>query len=133
MHLIVCLEDRGGMAFAGRRVSSDRFVTDHILKISSGCKLWVSPASGDIFPETDVLISPEFLEEAGRGDYCFADVTPLPSKLEGLESVTLYHWNRTYPSTVKFPRELLSGMELTHTEEFPGYSHETVTMERYTK
>ena len=132
MHLIVCVDDRYGMSFCGRRLSRDRAVSAHILSLTSGSILWMHPASKLLFPDGKVKTDPAFLDKAADEDYCFAETAALPSVMENLESVILYHWNRTYPATVTFPRELIKDMRLACREDFPGNSHETITMERYT-
>ena len=132
MHLILCIDERDGLSFCGKRQSRDRMVNDHILQLASGQKIWMSPYSAPFFEGNAACADAHFLEKAGVGEYCFLEVDPLPENNENLESVILYHWNRTYPSTVKFPRSLLSGMNLVQREEFSGSSHETITMERYT-
>ena len=130
MHLIVCVDDRDGMSFCGRPLSRDRELNAHMLRMTEGKKLWMSPNSAALFPEGTVCSHQDFLAKAGAGEYCFTE-TILPDPTVCLESVTLYHWNRAYPSTVRFPRSLLEGMRLVHTEEFPGNSHETITLERF--
>lgn len=132
MHLIVCVDDRYGMSFCGRRLSRDKAVSAHILHISAHNELWIHPSSKILFPDLNVKTDPDFLSKAKEGSYCFVETTALPDKMENLESVILYHWNRAYPATVKFPQELLKDMHLAHTEEFPGNSHDKITMERYT-
>ena len=132
MHLILCIDERDGLSFCGKRQSRDRAVNEHILQMADGQKVWMSPYSAPFFEGNAVCADAHFLEKAGVGEYCFLEVDPLPENNENLESVILYHWNRTYPSTVKFPRSLLSGMNLVQREEFSGSSHETITMERYT-
>lgn len=132
MHLIVCIDDRDGMAFCGRRLSRDREVITHIQAQTNGCRLWMHPQSAQLFADATVEADPDFLKKVQSGDYCFAETTPLPNEWENLESVTLYYWNRTYPSTLRFPRSLLRRMHLVRTETFPGNSHETLTMEYYT-
>lgn len=131
MHLIVCIEEKDGMSFCGRRLSTDREVTAHILQTASGNKLWMNRYSAGLFPEQEIQVDEDFLNKAGQGDYCFLENTSMPADLSNVDSVFVYHWNRRYPSTIKFPRELLNGKELVETVEFPGYSHEKITLERY--
>ena len=90
----------------------------------------MDPYSAPLFPNEHIRLDDNFLQKAGKGDCCFAEVTPLDS-ITDAESVTLLHWNRAYPSTLKFPRDLIAGMRLVHTEDFPGNSHEKITVERY--
>lgn len=133
MHLIVCIDERDGLSFCGRRLSRDGILNRHMQNLSSGHKLWMNAYSGKMFTDAEICIHEQFLEKAEPGDYCFLENAPLPETNEALESVILYHWNRTYPSTVRFPRALLHGMHLAKTEEFSGRSHETITMEWYTR
>lgn len=131
MHLIVCIEENDGMSFCGRRLSSDRVVADHIAQLTAGKVLWMSGYSADLFPGRQIKTDPDFLKKAGAGEWCFVENTPLGADLKNLESVLLYHWNRRYPSTQRFPRQLLAGKTLQETVEFSGHSHEKITLERY--
>lgn len=131
MHLIFCVEEKGGISFCGRRLSRDKAVYAHILALCSCNPLWIAPASASLFPEGAVLQDPAFLQKAGTDHYCFLETVPQMELLRNADSVILYHWNRHYPATEKFPFELLEGMRCIHTEEFMGNSHEKITMERY--
>ena len=130
MHLIVCIDDRDGMHFGGRRLSSDCTLTEYILNLASAAKLWMNAYSAKLFPADAVCVAEDFLLQAGEGEYCFVETTALTEKLS-LESVTLCRWNRRYPFTEVFPRELLKGMHLAHSQDIPGNSHDTITIERY--
>ena len=132
MHLVVFVDDRDGLSFCGRRLSQDRLLNEHLLRLAQGSALWMSPYSGKMFSEDGVHTHEDFQKKAGVGEYCLVETAPLLPDYENLESVILYHWNRTYPSTVRFPRNLLAGMKLVEIQEFPGSSHEKITMERYT-
>ena len=131
MHLILCLDDRNGLSFCGRRLSSDRLVCSHMLRLRGNSKLWMNAYSGKLFPEASVQIHDDFFQKASSGEYCFAETGPLPAA-QCLESVVIYRWNRHYPSTEKLPQTYLNGLRCIHREEFSGCSHDTITMERYT-
>jgi hypothetical protein len=131
MHLIVCIEDKDGLSFCGKRLSFDREVTGHILQVCSCSNLWMNRYSASLFPEAPVIVDESFMEKAGEGDYCFLENIPVPTNIPNLESVIVYHWNRRYPSTVKFPVEILEGRKVVQRVEFSGYSHDKITMERY--
>ena len=132
MHLILCVDNRDGLSFCGRRLSRDRRLCEQILQLTTGSTLWMSAYSEPLFPGASVRVDEDFQHRAGKGEYCFLEVTPLLDAYNDLESVILYHWNRDYPATTKFPRTLLDAMHLAYSEEFPGSSHEMITMERYT-
>ena len=135
MTLIVCADDRGGMAFNRRRQSQDRIVREHILADAAGGRLWMSPYSARQFgPEQAEHISADedFLEKAGEGDTCFVELSDPAAALTRADRLIAYRWNRTYPFdlAVTLPPE---GWTLAGTEEFPGHSHKKITKEVYTR
>ena len=131
MHLIVCIEEKGGLSFCGKRLSFDRELTEHIIKLCSGAKLWMNRYSAKLFPEEKIIVDEAFLENAGEGDYCFLENGPIPEEFRNFETIVVYAWNRRYPYTVKFPLEMLEGRKVVDAAEFPGYSHEKITMQRF--
>ena len=133
MHLIVCIDERDGLSFCGHRLSQDRLLNQRILQLADRGKLWMNAYSARLFPPGAVVVDEDFLQKAGPGDYCFLETTPLGEAYENLESVILCHWNRSYPSTVKFHRKLLESMHFAAAEAFPGSSHDKITMERFVR
>ena len=131
MHLIVCVDDEYGLSFCGRRLSRDKEVYAHILRLSSGHLLWTAPNSAGLFPDGSVVTDINFMQRASRGEYCFAETLSAVDSVQNLETVVLYHWNRRYPSTEKLPKIVLEKRNLMRTEEFKGNSHDKITMERY--
>ena len=78
MTLIICADDRGGMAFNRRRQSQDRIVREHILADAAGGQLWMSPYSARQFgPEQAEHISADedFFDKAGAADACFVELS----------------------------------------------------------
>ena len=55
------------------------------------------------------------------------DVTPYERQIK---EITVFHWNRVYPADLTFPIDLTQ-WRLEQTVEFPGHSHEKITMEVY--
>ena len=135
MTLIICADDRGGMAFNRRRQSQDRIVREHILADAAGGQLWMSPYSARQFgPEQAEHISADedFLEKAGEADTCFLELSDPTAALARAEKLIVYRWNRTYPFDLAaaLPPE---GWTLAGMEEFSGHSHEKITKEVYTR
>ena len=65
---------------------------------------------------------------------CVYFVEDLPFSLDRVDSVTIYRWNRLYPSDVKFDVDLnKNGFVLDSIYEFEGSSHEKITEEKYKK
>ena len=131
MILIVCIDNRGGMTFCGRRQSRDRILQKKLLEQVGSSRLFMSPYSAKLFGESDNILAEEnYLEKAGRGDFVFVEDGPLPET--GIEGMILYHWNRHYPADRYFtlsPQAL--GLTLLNREEFSTTSHDLVTQEIY--
>ena len=134
MTLIVCLDDRNGSLFLGRRLSADRRVRENILELSRERLLWLNAYSAEQFeklPE-NVRICEQYLSQAGEGDLCFAENSDLTQVLSRVEKLIVYRWNRHYPSDRKFPWELMpASMACVEKWDFEGFSHERITREVY--
>lgn len=132
MILIVCVDDKLGMAFNNRRQSKDSALRADLLALTGG-KLWMNAYSAAQFEEDcEFYADDDFLDKAEIDDYCFvenADIAPYAERVSG---VILYRWNRHYPSDKKFPIELFKDRwSLESSFEFAGSSHETITREVY--
>lgn len=130
MRLIFCLDDRGGMMFNGRRQSQDKELRKRILETLDGKPLIMSPYSSKQFVEGgNIIISDAPQSETKHGVYFVED---LPFSLKGVDGITIYRWNRHYPSDVKFDTDLSKeGFVLDSVYEFEGSSHEKITEEKY--
>lgn len=133
MKLIVCVEDRFGMLFNGRRLSRDCTVTERVLFMTSGNALWMNSYSSELFPaDAPVHVAESFLETAPKGAYCFLENGDIRPYLQRVEELILFRWNRRYPYDSLFPfAECFQNWHLVSKQDFPGNSHETVTMEVY--
>ena len=79
MTLIVCVDDRGGMLFNGRRQSSDRHVTQRICDLAKKSRLLVNPYTAKLFSDDVVTCVDGMLQTAQAQDCCFVeneDITP---------------------------------------------------------
>jgi len=129
MTLIVCVDDRLGMMFNHRRQSRDRAVTGRILAMAQEHTLWVTPYSASLF-EDAARIDEDCTHKAQGDDLCFVEDGALP--LDRADRLILYHWHRTYPADRYFPEDFRQqGFDLVHSEDFTGFSHETITEEVY--
>ena len=130
MHLILCIDERDGLHFCGKRLSSDRALTDYILQHTKDSKLWMNAYSANLFAADHVCVDEAFLYKASDEEYCLLENIQLKPDIQP-KSILLCHWNRSYPSTSKFDRSMLAGMQLESVVDFPGNSHERITVERY--
>ena len=134
MKIAVCLDSRDGMTFGGRRQSKDICQREDLLALASPGPLWMSTYSAaqfDSLPDF-VVVDDDFLHKAGNEDWCFVEQEDITSIAHNVRQLAIYCWNRHYPSDRKFPRERFADRwQLTTRREFPGKSHESITLEVY--
>ena len=130
MRLIVCIDDRGGMAFNYRRQSRDRVVPEKIEELTKGGVLRTSPYSAKLFPLSVIESSEDYLSQAVEDDFCFAELENVAPYEHQIKEITVFRWNRLYPADLYFQIDLTQ-WKLVHSEDFPGNSHEKITMEVY--
>ena len=129
MILAVCVDNRMGLSFMGQRLSKDRLLREKLLTLSGG-KLRMSIYSGKQFG-LGVYTGADYLSGAAEGDWVFAENTDYLDYADRIEQIVLFKWNRDYPADVYF--SFPGDWALVSAEDFPGNSHETITMEVYRK
>jgi hypothetical protein len=132
--IIVCVDDNNGMMFNHRRQSKDQAVLNDIAMYNKYSRLNMNEYTYKLFENmalTNVVITPEFLQQADKGDYCFVeDISILPFK-ESMEQLIIYKWNRKYPADFYFDIALAKELRLSEIKEFTGTSHNNITKEIY--
>lgn len=128
MNLILCLDNKNGMMFNHRRQSRDSKVIADILDSLNGNKLFINEYSKILFESSDCSII-HSLGEVGKDDFYFCEDNPITEILSSANTLTVYRWNRTYPSDVQLDMDL-SVFELVSVSEFEGSSHH-ITKEVY--
>ena len=70
MILVICVDDKGGMAFNGRRQSMDRLLRADLLQTVGERSLWVSPYTAKQFDPApaNLQTAEDFLTRAGEAD-----------------------------------------------------------------
>jgi len=134
MHIIICLDDRNGMTFNKRRQSRDSAVSARIAERikSENAVLRMSTYSEKIFPEGCAIISDDYLDIAGSGEYCFTEREDISLYKEKIESIIVYKWNTLYPSDRRLDASLLQERKLVSSQDLEGTSHKRITEEVYT-
>lgn len=131
MIVIACVDDSGGMMFNHRRQSQDRKVREFLLDLSKDAKLWMNAYSAKQFEDApQIQVSEDCLKECPEGDFCFVENEDPVPYAEKIEQIVLVKWNRRYPADVFFEIPL-DAWHLESTREFPGFSHEKITVEVY--
>lgn len=130
---IVCLDDNGGMMFGGRRQSRDRILRADILRLTEGKALWMNAVSYKLYADMEapqIRVDEDFLQKAGKKDYCLVEDQPLAPHIEALSGLVIYRWNRKYPADRYFDLPL-ADWQPESTFEFAGSSHERITRQIY--
>ena len=133
MYAIVCVDDNLGMLFNRRRQSQDRILREYLLELVNGRGFYMNAYSAKQFDDfSQIQVSESFPEEAGKDDFCFVENLPLCSFADRIDGLILCRWNREYPADFFLDLDY-SAWHLEYTEEFPGSSHEKITVEVYKK
>ena len=124
------------MMFNRRRQSRDRTVVADVMASAEDGVLYLAPYSEKLFAEAGAsfVADEQFLAIAGEGDLCFVEDRPLTPCVDRIGEVTVYRWNRSYPTDVFFDLDLSAlGFRLRERTEWQGYSHEKITKEIFVK
>ncbi len=132
MHLIVCLDENGGMTFNNRRQSKDKMLIEDVMTLTQNHRLFVSEYTYKLFENKDVIVDNDLLKNAKEDDFCFVEKEDVFEAIDKINDVVIYNWNRSYPSDKKFPKTaVLNKKTLVETTDFTGTSHEKITREIY--
>lgn len=137
MICIACVDDKMGMLFNHRRQSQDRLLRARVLDLSAHSRLWMNAYTyaqfqGQTAPHLRVDENP--LHKAAPGEYCLVENIDPAAYEAAMEQIVLYRWHRTYPADRYFPIPLAEhGWRLLRSTDFPGFSHERITEEVYTR
>ena len=133
MYVIVCTDDNLGMLFNRRRQSQDRILREYLLGLARGRVFYMNAYSAKQFEDAPMIqVSENFLEKAGKDDFCFVETNSLKDYADRIEGLILCKWNREYPADHYLDLDY-SSWTLQYTEEFPGSSHEKITVEVFKK
>ncbi len=132
--VVLCIDDRGGMAFNNRRQSRDRLVIRNLVDSTTGY-IYIEEYSEPLFTEykNRTVTSPSPLEVCPDGGTCFIERESPKPYLDIAETVILYRWNKKYPFDLLFDMSSLKSFKLIEQYEFEGSSHEIITKEVYKK
>lgn len=132
MNIIICIDNNDGMLFNNRRQSRDKYILYDIKKDIQNKKLKICNFSQALFQNSniDFDIDENFISNADINDTCFVENKKLAPFIDTIDSITVYRWNRIYPSDFKLDISL-DIFELSYSTEFKGYSHDKITKEVY--
>lgn len=134
MIVIVCVDDKLGMAFNHRRQSMDDTLWRKILEFCGDHRIWMRAYTAKQFGQydnaTNLITDEDYLSKAAAEDYAMVEtdsILPFASDIQGL---VLCRWNRTYPADtfLEVPGNI-ADWEISVIDEFSGTSHPKITME----
>ena len=130
MTIYLCLDDKNGMLFNGRRQTRDGVVLADICSMAGGA-VAIDPFSERLMKRNSI---PYVLAGQEAADHYFVEDRCPTEQLVHASAVVLYRWNRHYPADTFFDLDLTAlGFSLREVTEFPGSSHELITKEVYTR
>lgn len=135
MKVILCLDENCGMMFNQRRQSRDRRLTERILQICAGRKLWMNSYSRKLFTDVkaeNIFTDEKFLQKASDGEYCFVESERLQAYEDKIERLIVFWWNKRYPADFHLDLSL-HDWEKISSEDLKGFSHDKITEEIYRK
>ncbi len=138
MYLIICLDEKGGMAFNNRRQTRDKVQRAHLLKVTEDRPILVSPYTAKLLlPEAEevcpgrCMVSEDPLADAGSGEYVWVETEDVSPYIEKAEGILIYCWNRLYLADLSFDESALEGFSFVCSGEFSGSSHDRISFEVY--
>ena len=133
MKLILFLDSQNGMLFNQRRLSRDQLMYDRIIEQNTGT-IWMNHYTAEVFPAApQIQISEQFLDIMQCKDICIIENFQVTEEvLSKFNQLTLYKWNRSYPSDLTFECSM-NQWKLISSYDFKGSSHEKITEEYYEK
>lgn len=134
LSVAVCVDERGGMTFFGKRQSRDRVLIQELLDSTKG-KVYIRKFSSLLFEghEDRIVVCEDPFSGAGDDDVIFIEDMPLKDKTNEIDRLIVYCWGKVYPSDKKLgfkPEECFRAIE---SSEFAGSSHDKITKTVYKK
>ena len=131
----ITVDDRMGLAFNKRRQSRDKALIADLCDTTGGSIL-VSGYSAPLFDEhaDRITVVDDPLAQCHDGGCCFVEMTHLSDHLADISKLTVYRWNRLYPSDKKLDiNPVECGFKVISEREFVGNSHDKITKVIYGK
>ena len=136
MTVFICIDERGGRLFYGKRQSRDPKVIEDVIRCADDGVLYISDFSEKLFADStaSVICVPAPLEVAGADAYVFCEEAPLGEYVDKIDKLIIYNWNEHYPSDFKLDIDPLKcGFKLRSKREFKGVAHKLISREDYVK
>lgn len=120
----ICIDEKGGMLFGGKRQSKDRILIKNLLELCQGT-IHITDFSRALFSEHEekIMVSKKPYKKCDKGDVCFIEDVPFSDFQTDVDRLIIYKWNRHYPSDTVLNIEPESlGLKLVSSVDFAGSS-----------
>lgn len=119
------------MLFNHRRLSQDKVIPLKLSDLAGNGKIYLNEYSSKLFDKKDnLIISENFINEAGEEDICFIENSGIP--INKASELYIFKWNRDYPADTFFTCNIKDlGFKKIDTEDLTGTSHKKITLEIY--
>lgn len=134
MNLMVCLDNSYGLSFFGRRQSMDSALRRRAMELTEGKQLYLDAYSAEQFSDFSgsIQVVEDPAGQVPQDGWYFLELSDPEALLQNVQRLAVFCWNRDYPSDKRFPlAHLRKNAVLLFREEFPGSSHESITLEVY--
>ena len=134
MKLVVCLDEKNGIRFFGKRQSQDELQRKNLFELIENSKLFLTEYSYNLYKDfefnfeiidenTEIVEDSVFLYE---GEF-------LERFLPYVDEIIVYFWNRDYPFDETFDEVEQDCWKEKEVLEFKGKSHEKITRKIFVK
>lgn len=135
MTVVVCVDDKLGMTFCGRRQSTDASLRRRLLSLFPGKKIYSDEYTASQFEDSSLCVvceRPDLLWH--RDAVYFAEKEDVSVFGDMIDRLVIYRWNRRYPADEFLSFDpLREGMRLERISEFEGSSHSHITEEIWSR
>ena len=136
MHIILFLDQKDGMIFGNKRQTKDKILMKYIEDVSKGSCLFTNHFSTSLFDNipSHLIVDDNFLNIAKSEDFCIVENEDIEPYMNKIESIRIYRWDKVYPSTIKFNKDLLKNWKQSFCVElFLGGTHQVIYEEMWVR
>ena len=137
MKVIICVDDRGGVSYHGRRLSQDRLQRIDVIQRFASHGFCMKKETADLYHQIDkrcYQVIPAWKQVLSSDRWWVSEDIEFLQWLDQLEELVIYRWNRLYPSDKKLLLSLpVADWRCILHDSFVGSSHAKIDVEHYVK
>ena len=127
--LVVCTDERAGLSFTNRRLSSDKALYPWLASgLAPGESIHMAPYSAPLFKSVNASVDARDDFMTAEEGFFFVERGDVDQS--AFDRVILVRWNRRYPSDRRFKVDSAMFRKLESTD-LVGAAHDRITIETY--